>query len=68
MTLEQLQQIFATQLGNPEIYYMIQTATNISVCKHDMITQTLDDLLPTLSALTYDPTQGTYPLFKEETL
>jgi hypothetical protein len=68
MTLEELQQIFAAQMGNPDIYYMIQTATNVSVCKHDMTAQTLDDLLPTLSVLTYDPTQGVYPLFKEETL
>ena len=68
MTLEQLQQIFAAQLGNTDIYYMIQTSADISVCKHDMALHTLDDLLPTLSALTYDPTQGTYPLFKRGTL
>ena len=68
MTTEQLQQIFAAQLDNPDIYYMIQTSTNISVRKHDMTTHTLDELLPTLSALTYDPTQGTYPLFKEDTI
>jgi hypothetical protein len=68
MTTEQLQQIFAAQLGKPDIYYMIQTTTNISVCKHDMTTHTLDELLPTLSGLTYDPTQGTYPLFKEDTV
>jgi hypothetical protein len=68
MTLEQLQEIFAVQLGNPDIYYMIQTSTDISVCKHDMALHTLDDLLPTLSSLTYDPTQGTYPLFKKDTV
>jgi hypothetical protein len=66
MTIEQLQQIFAAQLDNPDIYYMIQTATGISVCKHDMTTQVLDDLLPTLNDLTYDPSQGTYPLFKKD--
>ena len=68
MTPEQLQQIFAAQLGNPDIYYMIQTSADISVCKHDMALYTLDDLLPILSELTYDPTQGTYPLFKRGTL
>ena len=68
MTLGQLHKIFASQLGNTDIYYMIQTSADISVCKHDMALYTLDDLLPTLSALTYDPTQGTYPLFKEATV
>jgi hypothetical protein len=68
MTLEQLQQIFAAQSANPNIYYMIQTSADISVCKHNMAAHTLDDLLPTLSELTYDPTQGTYPLFKKDTV
>lgn len=68
MTTEQLQQIFAAQLGNSDIYYMIQTPENVSVCKHSMLSNTLDDLLPVLSTLTYDPTQGAYPLFKKDTV
>lgn len=66
MTLEQLQTIFAAQLSQPEIYYMVQTATAVSVLKHDMTTHTLADLLPTLEPLTYVPDQGTYPLFRED--
>jgi len=64
MTLEQLQQIFAPQLGQPQVYYMLQNAAVVSVINHDMITHTLADLLPTLSPLTYVPDQGTYPLFR----
>lgn len=67
MTLQQLEEIFASQLGGPEIYYMLQTAATISVIRHDMVTNTLADLLPTLNALTYVPDQGTYPLFRETT-
>lgn len=65
MTLGQLHRIFASQVGKPEIYYMIQTATGVSVCKHKMSSHKLGELLPTLKDLTYDHTQGTYPLFKE---
>ena len=68
MTLGQLHQIFASQVGNPDIYYMIQTSTSISVCKHKMSLHKLGELLPTLKDLTYDHTQGKYPLFKEATL
>jgi hypothetical protein len=64
MTLEQLEQIFAPQLGQPQIYYMLQTATSVSVINYNMITHTLADLLPILDPLTYVPDQGTYPLFR----
>jgi len=66
MTLEQVQEIFQTQLSqNPQdLFYLVYGAGSAEVIRHRLDQKTLQDLVDALAGLEYEPSADATPKFK----
>jgi hypothetical protein len=66
MTLEQVREIFQTQLDqNPkDLFYLVYGNGSAEVIRHRLDQKTLDDLATDLAGLEYEPGADATPKFK----
>ena len=66
MTLEQVQEIFHTQLRqNPQdLFYLVYGGGTAEVIRHRLDQKTLQDLADALTGLEYEPSTDATPKFK----
>lgn len=66
MTVQQLQEIFRTQLDhNPQdLFYLVYGNSTAEVIRHRLDEKTLEDLAADLAGLEYEPGTDATPKFK----
>jgi hypothetical protein len=67
MTLEQVQEIFKTQLEqNPQdLFYLVYGSGVATVFRHRLDQKSLEDLVIVLQDLEYEPSQDSTPKFRK---